>query len=128
MIRVSSSFSTFSFSFLSIQFILDPRVLFGDVNLNAGTCGEGSPGCRCSWVKPEIKSCSYHIEGMGLISRVHAAGKEVSSDSCLLTNVSSSQQRVFDSLIFLLVVSDMAFNRWLDSFRCISCDGEESSI
>jgi len=55
----------------------DPRVLFGDVNLNAGTCGEGSPGCRCSWVKPEVKSCSYHIEGMGLISRVHAAGKEI---------------------------------------------------
>eukprot|EP00804_Cyclotella_cryptica_P028311 CCRYP_013185-RB/>CCRYP_013185-RB protein AED:0.09 eAED:0.09 QI:289/0.87/0.88/1/1/0.88/9/382/644 len=55
----------------------DPRVLFGDVNLNAGTCGEGTPGCRCSWVKPEVKSCSYHIEGMGLISRVHAAGKEI---------------------------------------------------
>jgi hypothetical protein len=57
----------------------DPRVLFGDVNMNAGSCTEGAPGCKCSWVKPEYKSCNYHIEGMGLISRVHGAGKEVSS-------------------------------------------------
>jgi chitinase len=55
----------------------DPRVLYGDVNMNAGSCTEGAPGCKCSWVKPEFKSCNYHIEGMGLISRVHGAGKEI---------------------------------------------------
>jgi chitinase len=55
----------------------DPRVLFGDVNNNAGSCTEGAPGCKCSWVKPTFKSCNYHNEGMGLISRVHGAGKEI---------------------------------------------------
>ena len=73
-------FSALSFKtllhFLSWVFV-DPRVLYGDVNMNAGSCTEGAPGCKCSWVKPEVKSCNYHIEGMGLISRVHGAGKEV---------------------------------------------------
>ena len=67
--------STFCFGY----HIVDPRVLYGDVNMNAGSCTEGAPGCKCSWVKPEFKSCNYHIEGMGLISRVHGAGKEVGS-------------------------------------------------
>jgi hypothetical protein len=68
-----------SYSQITVFISPDPRVLFGDVNTNAGSCTEGAPGCKCSWVKPEYKSCNYHIEGMGLISRVHGAGKEVSS-------------------------------------------------
>jgi len=55
----------------------DPRVLFGDVDATRGTCNAGQPQCRCSWIKPEFKSCSYHNDQSGLIWLVHQARGDI---------------------------------------------------
>lgn len=52
----------------------DPRLLFGDVT---GECTAGAPRCRCSWVKPQFQSCSYHDDPSGLIWQAHQARAEV---------------------------------------------------
>jgi len=55
----------------------DPRVLFGDVDADAGECSAGQPRCRCSWVEPQYKSCLYHQDHTGLIWLAHQARAEV---------------------------------------------------
>mmetsp|Transcript_12350 Transcript_12350/g.22891 ORF Transcript_12350/g.22891 Transcript_12350/m.22891 type:complete len:619 (+) Transcript_12350:133-1989(+) len=55
----------------------DPRVLFGDINANAGDCRHGTPRCRCSWVEAHYKSCAYHFDSTGLISMAHKAGTDI---------------------------------------------------
>ena len=57
--------------------INQPRVLFGDLNIDDGSCGPDSPACKCSWTKPTEKSCNYHSEHNGLIWRVHRAAAEI---------------------------------------------------
>jgi len=52
----------------------DPRLLFGDVT---GDCQPGALQCRCSWTKPQSKSCFYHLESTGLISLVHSARRDI---------------------------------------------------
>lgn len=55
-----------------------PLLLFGDIDQVAGgSCQAGAPNCQCSWTYPGETTCSYHIEGTGLISLVHDAGKEI---------------------------------------------------
>lgn len=55
----------------------DPRVLFGDIDATGGKCIAGQPQCRCSWVKPQFKSCSYHNDPSGLIWLVHQARRDI---------------------------------------------------
>eukprot|EP00585_Thalassiosira_rotula_P004448 CAMPEP_0196153706 /NCGR_PEP_ID=MMETSP0910-20130528/37653_1 /TAXON_ID=49265 /ORGANISM="Thalassiosira rotula, Strain GSO102" /LENGTH=653 /DNA_ID=CAMNT_0041417579 /DNA_START=108 /DNA_END=2069 /DNA_ORIENTATION=+ len=55
----------------------DPRVLFGDIDATRGKCNAGQPRCRCSWVKPQFKSCSYHNDPTGLIWLVHQARGDI---------------------------------------------------
>ena len=58
----------------SVQALL----LFGDLDQAAGgSCQAGAPKCQCSWNYPGETACSYHIEGTGLISLAHDAGKEI---------------------------------------------------
>ncbi|KAL7442529.1 hypothetical protein ACHAXH_009809 [Discostella pseudostelligera] len=56
----------------------DALLLFGDLDQAAGgSCQAGAPKCQCSWNYPGETACSYHIEGTGLISLAHDAGKEI---------------------------------------------------
>ena len=72
----SSAQNFFSTKIMNV--IAQPLLLFGDIDQTAGgSCQAGSPNCQCSWTYPGETSCSYHIEGTGLISLVHDAGKEI---------------------------------------------------
>lgn len=55
----------------------DPRVLYGDVDAAMGECTAGQSRCRCSWIKPQYKSCSYHKDQEGLIWLTHKARGEI---------------------------------------------------
>lgn len=55
----------------------DPRVLFGELDAARGDCQAGQPGCRCSRVEPQHKSCNYHQDATGLISMVHQARADI---------------------------------------------------